>query len=308
MSHTSRYRRPVLTLLALGAAVFALALPQVTYAQGPAARERKLTADIAANGAALIGDDVAAAEKAAVALGNIKDPRALDALLDGLALGLHPQVATAALQGVAEHNDARALDTLQFFVQYRDAGVRAAALTAIGKLDDRRTVSPVLAALRDEDKAVRAIAIGIVATRDLRVGIEPMLELMKKGEEATGPALASMADPDLAKILGEYIGEAPNGLLASTLGTILLREEFKPEAARVQVVRTLGKITGPEAMVALRNYIKSLHPRSLKQSKREAEAIIKARTTGAQPAPAGGPAAPPAAPTGGQPAPAEGTK
>lgn len=288
MSHIARYCRlvPTLTLIA---ALGVLAIPEFAHAQGPKARARKLTADIEANRAALIGDKVAASEKAATTLGTLKDPRALDALLDGLALGLHPKVATAALNAIAEHNDVRALDTLNFFVKYRDAAVRGAALAAIGKLDDRRTVRPVLASLRDEDMNVRAIAIGIVATRNLRAGIEPMLELMKKGEEATGPALASMADPDLAKVLGEYIGDAPNKLLASTLGTILLREDFKPEAARVQVVRTLGKISGPESMQALRKYIDSLHPRSLKQSKREAEAIIKDRRSGGKKAaPAGG--------------------
>ena len=114
------------------------------------------------------------------------------------------------------------------------------------------------------------------------------------------PALIKLGDPDLAKALGELIGEVPNPLLARTLGGILNRQDFGPEAARVQVVRALAKIPGDEAIHALRKYVTSLPEESdaVRQSRREAKAFIKDRLkkplegTGAKrapkPAPKGG--------------------
>lgn len=278
-------RRHILALTVIAGAFLSHHISPV-HAQGRRGA-KKPADDIPARAAALVSADKKAALAAAIALGENKEAAALDALLNGLALGLHPDIAVASLDAIAAHADVRCIDTLAFFVNYRDPRVRAAAMRAIGALSDRRTVRYVMTALSDSDKQVRAIAIGIVSARKLMAGIEPMLDLLKKGEQATVPALASMANPDLAKALGEFIGDAPAPLLAKTLGTILLRADFGPEAARVQVVRTLAKVSGKEAIDALRGYANSLPKTSPRQSRREALAIIKDRLSGgkAKPAP-----------------------
>ena len=220
------------------------------------------------------------ATKGATRLGETNDARAFEALLDALATGLHPNVAEAALRSIAAHRKVHAYDTLAFYVTYRDARVRAAALAAMGALDDGRATQFVLSGLRDSDKLVRAEAGKLVAARKLKAGIEPLLELFKKGDEGAVEPLAAMADPDLARTIGEFIGVAPDALLARCLGSILLKPSFQPETARVQVVRSLGKVAGSEAVEQLSSYIDAIPEKPPRQSRREAEAIIEARLTG----------------------------
>jgi HEAT repeat protein len=158
--------------------------------------------------------------------------------------------------------------------------VRAAAVAAVGSLDDSRAVTAVLAALTDNDDTVRAAAAKVIGDRGIKTGIEPLLELLKKGDEASGDALAALATPDLAKEVGELIGVAPNAQLSRCLGAILMRPGFKPEEARVEVVRALGKVPGNEALEQLTTYVASVPENPPRQSRREAEAIVEARLTG----------------------------
>jgi HEAT repeat protein len=228
--------------------------------------------------AALSGTDVAAAEKAAQELGKSKDAKgAVNVLLDALALGVHPKVAAAALDSLAAHGRVEAFDTVAFYLTYRDTRVRVAAVGAMGSFDDKRADNHILAGLSDTDKKVRAAAANVVAARSIKRGIEPLMALLQKGDESTAPALAAMADNDLAVSLGELIGKAPDAVLARTLGLILMRADYGPESARVEVVRALGKVPGAEAIEQLSTYVDSIPENPPRQSRREAEATIENR-------------------------------
>lgn len=224
--------------------------------------------------------NVKQASVAATHLGLTKDPKALEALLDRLALGAHPQVLAAALSSVARHGAARAHDTVKLYLGYRDSRVRAAAVAAMGSINEPRTVKYVLAALRDGTKAVRAAAAEVARERKLRQAIEPLLALMKKGDEATAPAIAAMANPNLARLVGELIGVAPNAIVARTLGLILLRPSFKPENARVEVVKALGKVPGTDAVEQLSAYIEAIPAKPPRMSRRMAQKYLEARLGG----------------------------
>jgi HEAT repeat protein len=231
--------------------------------------------------AAVAGGDVDRAAKAAELLGRAADRQAaMTGLIDALYLGLHPKVAAPALASLGAIGSAKALPAIQIYAHHRDRRVRAAAVAALGGIDDPRAVEAVLAALRDGHKDVRAAAVAVIGKRSIKRGIEPMMELLKKGDEAPAEALAAMADADLALALGELIGVAPDAALARAFGLILMRPSFQPEGARVQVVRTLGKIPGTEAIEQLTSYIESIPEKPPRQSRREAEALIEARLTG----------------------------
>ncbi len=241
---------------------------------------KALKVDVAKQRAALFGDDVTAASAAASRLGRSKQGGALNALLDGLSLGLDPAVAAAALEGLSSHAKPIAYDVIEHYTHYRNARVRAAAVAAIGSLDDNRAVKDVLHALTDGDDLVRGAAAKVVAARKIKKGVPPLLELLKKGDEGSAEAIAALASPDLAKEVGELIGVAPDGLLARCLGLILMRPDFKPEAARVEVVRAIGKISGNDALEQLTTYVASVPEKPPRQSRREAEAIVENRLTG----------------------------
>src|SRR5690349_6722232 len=94
--------------------------------------------DVPAARAELLGTDVDKAEAAALKLGASRQPGALDALLDALALGVSPRVAVATLAAVGKHANPAALDVLLHYARHRSGEVRAQAVLALGGLDERR--------------------------------------------------------------------------------------------------------------------------------------------------------------------------
>ncbi len=229
---------------------------------------------------ALRSPDLSAAVDAATALGTSKSPGAMGELLDGLAMGLHPKVASAALDAVALSAKQDAFDVVAFYMYHRRAKVRSSALRVLGALTDKRAKAMVLAALGDAHKSVRAAAAEILAGQKERRAIEPLLSLLKKGDEASAPALAALATPDLARAVSELIGQAPDGLLSRCLGAILMRPDFKPEEARVEVVKALGKIPGNDSLELMTNYVGAIPEKPPRDSRAEAERIIEARLGG----------------------------
>lgn len=229
---------------------------------------------------ALSGTDLDRAAAAAKELGTSKSAKAVDTLLDALAMGLHPRVAAAALDALAVQGKPQSFDVVAFYVNHRNAKVRSAAFRAMGALSDKRANVIVLDGLRDPHKSVRAVAAGLLTESGDKRAIEPLIALLKKGDEAAAPALAALADPDLARAIAELIGAAPEGLLARCLGAILMRPDFKPEEARVEVVKALGKIPGSDSLEQLSNYVDSLPEKPPRESRTEAEAIMEARLGG----------------------------
>ena len=248
--------------------------------KGKAARQAQAQAQVAEAARALAGADLEAAAQAAGVLGADRSAQGLEALLEALSLGLHPQVAVAALDAVAARRSPAALDTLAHYARHRNAKVRARAIAAFGAIDDRRAEKHILAALRDGNGSVRAAAAEVIAARRLTGGVPLLMKLLVAGDEAAAPALAALATPDLARQVAETIGTAPDALVARCLGGILLRPDFKPDTARLEVVRALGRVPGDEALEQLTGYVSSIPENPPRASRREAETLIEARLGG----------------------------
>ena len=251
-----------------------------TPTSAPAAPVAPLVIDVAATRADLLGPDLDRAATAAQKLGQSRQPGVVDALLDGLSMGLHPKVAAAALAALAAQKDPRSLDVLLHYARNRNPGVRARAVTALGTLDDPRARTAVRVGLTDSDKGVRAAAAGVVAARKDVGAVDALLALFKKGDEATAAALAAIATADVARRVAELSGEAPDALVAQCLGEMLLRKDLGPEQVYVDIVDALGKVPGDDTVVALTAYIGSLPDKDNRKSKREAQAIYEQRMGG----------------------------
>lgn len=260
----------------------ALAIPSSALAQKRGARKRAAKPVPAAVVRDLASADVAVATRAAGKLGADSGAPGLSALLDALALGLHPQVSIAVLDAVASHASATAVDTLVRYSRHRNPKVRAKAVAALGTIDEDRADKAVLAALRDGNGSVRARAAGAVATRKIKGGAEILLSLLGKGDEAAAKALAEVADAELAMKVAESIGSAPDSIIAQCLGTMLSRASFGPEEARLEVVRALGRVPGQESLEQLTSYVASVPENPPRQSRSEAETIIETRLGGGQ--------------------------
>lgn len=239
---------------------------------------RKTKLDPAKAAATLVGGDVAAAATAAAELGGSKVPAHHEPLLDAFSTGVHPDVLVAGLTALGPTATKTDLQIIALYTRYRNAAVRAAALRAYStSIGDPALV---MESLRAFDPAVRGNAADVAGRLKLTEAVPALLILLDKGEAPAARALGSMADETLARSVAEHLGVAPDAALAVAIGAMLVRTEFGPESTRVDLVRTLSKLSGVEAVNALEAYVAATPANPPRQSRREAEAVLKARQTG----------------------------
>ncbi|HEY5933332.1 MAG TPA: hypothetical protein VIU61_01780 [Kofleriaceae bacterium] len=237
---------------------------------------KKKPKDIAVEVTALGGTDVEAAARAAQALGASTAPAAHEALLDALAFGLAPAVAGPAMQAVAAHPVAADVAALRRYARHRNPTVRSAALAALASYAGAS--SAIVAGLKDPVASVRAAAAAAAGKGKHRDAIDPLLLLLAKGEESAARALAALADLDLARKIADQLGKVPEPVLAACLGAILLRSDFGPDPARVELVRAIGKIQDPAALAALTAYLDGTPKTPKRPSRDDAQSIVDARS------------------------------
>jgi HEAT repeat protein len=271
---------------ALGAPVHAQPAEQApAKAAAPKAKAAKVKpgkVDLAPTIAALEGGNSDAAVKAAETLGAATDPRAHEALLDALAMGPPPQVAIAAISALVQHPAPPDVVALKRYAGHHNPMVRSAALGALAMYPDPAARKAVIAGLHDLTGSVRAAAAAAAAKGRVREAIDPLFELLARGEESAAKALAAMADPDLARKISDHLGKVPDAILVQTLGLVLRRADFGPDAARVDVVRAIGKVQDSSAVSVLTDYVDATPKNPPRQSREEAQKMVQARLGGGQ--------------------------
>ena len=233
------------------------------------------TAELAA---ALVGVDDARAAEAARALGQSKEPAALQALVEALAQGAPPKVAVAILPALAGRRDARAVEQIVACTHHRAPEVRKAALAALTTVEDPRVTPALLAALGDSDAEVRAKAAEVVAARRERAAEDRLIKLMEHKDASSAAALAAIATPALAHRLSELLGQVSDDILCTTFGLMLKRADFGPDPIRVEVVRTLSKVPGADSTAVLVEYLAATEKDKDRPSRIEAQKIVDARS------------------------------
>ena len=117
------------------------------------------------------------------------------------------------------------------------------------------------------EKVVRAAACNVAEADKDASATDVLIALLEKGDEAAVTALAAIGSPEVARKLSEKIGEAPDALLAQALGKILLRKDLGKEDVYVQIVETLGKVPGDEAVSGLMEYLSAIPENPPRQSR-----------------------------------------
>jgi len=192
----------------------------------------------------LLGDEDASLRlRAAGALGELKDRRAVEPLLAMLAEA-DAGVRRCAARALGEIGDARAVEPLAGRLQHdANAGVRQGAALALSSFRDPRAVEPLAAMLGDANPNLRqdaALALG--EYRDLRA-VAPLIEICRNSAYARGPH-ESRAHLQAYAVLGRYRDPRAVKLLVAALDDANL-------ALRPVVVYVLGEIGDPRAIEPL---------------------------------------------------------
>jgi HEAT repeat protein len=229
--------------------------------------------------AQLAADNDATAEDAAKKLAAEKDPKALDYMLDALAVGGSPKVQATLLAGLAGRKEPKAVDVLKHFAKNRNAELRKKAVTALGEYPGPATVPVLLEALSDPVEDVRAAGALALGKRKERQAEPRLVKLLQHKDEAAAKALALMGTPELAHRIGEMVGQIPDALLCTALGEMLKRPDFGPEPIRVEVVKTLAKVPGMDSTSALVEYVAATEKDKMRPSRVEAQKVVDQRSS-----------------------------
>src|SRR3990170_802179 len=115
---------------------------------------------------------------AAVALGEIKDTRAVEPLIAALKDN-DRSVRWNAAGALGKINDARAVEPLIAELKDVDSGARLDAARALGERKDTRAVEPLIAELKDDDIGVRREAAGALE----KIGGPSLIKSLKDSKE-----------------------------------------------------------------------------------------------------------------------------
>lgn len=171
-----------------------------------------------------------------VALGAIRDRRALEVLLEIADRQENPLLwRQCAIDGLGQLGDARTVEPLIQALTDSDVDVRRIAVNALGQLGDSRAVEPLIQALADPDMFVRFHVLNA---------------LSKLGNFTFEPLIRALDDPN-AIIRSEAVGllgkKRDNGVVEALIQTLA-----DPAAeVRSASVYSLGKVRDPRAIEAL---------------------------------------------------------
>ncbi|MFC1844243.1 HEAT repeat domain-containing protein [Thermodesulfobacteriota bacterium] len=172
--------------------------------------------------------------KAANALGEIKDARAVDPLI-AILNDTDPVVRASAVRALGEIKDARAVDPLIGILNDTDPDVRASAVQALSNIKDARAVDPLIGALKSYYPQVRRNAVS---------------GLYMIGTPAVDSLIFALKDNNynVRMNAANALGEIKDARAVNPLIAIL--KDTDPDV-RASAVRALGNIDVSEAKEAL---------------------------------------------------------
>jgi HEAT repeat protein len=207
--------------------------------------------------AALSGGDDAVALETIRVLGESGTPGAVAPLIEVLAVGTSPNLAVAVLQSLRRLAPASAADVVILYCGDRNVEVRRNAVETLSVLKDPRVPAVLSARLGDADDGVVAIAAKAIASRHQAEAAPRLLALLDLQVPEVAVPLGQVAPLSMIPTLRDRRGSLPDAELATVLGEILKRSDV-PEPTRVELVKALADIPGPDATTALVEYVGGL--------------------------------------------------
>jgi HEAT repeat protein len=161
---------------------------------------------------ALRSDEENIRNNIAYILGEVKDPRAVTALMD--ALRDETRLVSLAAASLVNIGDPTVVDPLIQCLTHPNEQVRLYSAYALGNLRDPRAVDPLLELLRDADGAVRGIAAYSLGMLRSRKATQPLLESLDDTDEgvrlSAAVALGRLRDGQALPALREKVARDPS--------------------------------------------------------------------------------------------------
>jgi HEAT repeat protein/beta-lactamase regulating signal transducer with metallopeptidase domain len=186
----------------------------------------------------VLGDEHPAVRLAAVqSLGQLTDPRAVDALVQALRTDTDARVREAAAEALGEIDSPRALPGLIAALGAERVGaVRAKIAWALGEIGDARAVEALGSVVRDPEVEVRRQAVEALGELESKAAVPMLL-----------PALRD-SDVETRKNAAEALGQLQSA--DAIAGLSVATRDSEPEV-RKQAVEALGQISDKRALPAL---------------------------------------------------------
>jgi HEAT repeat protein/beta-lactamase regulating signal transducer with metallopeptidase domain len=250
-----------------------IAPPQQTSAQEPQTSTRTSRGDTAVPALlTVLKDESAAVRLAAVeSLGNLNDPRAVDALVQAVRTDTDARVREAAAEALGQINSARAVPGLTAALgSEKVAAVRVKIVWALGEMHDQRSLDALIAATKDSEVAVRreaAQALGQIESQASGPALIALLrdsdaETRKEAASALGeikpadavPALSAIAkDPnaEVRKEVNQALGQIQDKRALPALAAATTDAEVEVRREAVEAIGELDDLkTAPPALIA----------------------------------------------------------
>jgi HEAT repeat protein len=225
----------------------------------------------------LAGTDQATVISATTALSESSATNAALPLIEMLAAGTGPPAAIAAIDALRKLRDPSSIDVLVLYASNRSPDMRRHAVEALGGFADARVVPTLVERLGDAAPDVRGAAAEALATRGNKASATRLLALLKRNDASAAAPLGAIAPVSLLPAIAELQGSIDDGNLATALGELVKRQDVA-EPVRVDIVKTLARISGAASTTALIEYIATLPTADGRPSKVEAQKVIDERS------------------------------
>ena len=224
----------------------------------------------------LAGADEGALTTATQALVQSGSANAALPLVEMLAVGSPPAATVVAIDALKKLHDPSAIEVLILYCGNRSADTRRHAVQALGVFADARVVPTLMERLGDSAPDVRAAAAEALATRNEKSAVPRLLVLMKRNDAGAAAPWGTLAPISSVPAVAELQGSIDDENLGTALGQLLKRHDV-PEAARVDIIKTLARVPGASSTTALVEYVGDLPANDRRASRSEAQKVIDER-------------------------------
>jgi HEAT repeat protein len=211
-------------------------------------------------------------------LANAVDRRATQPLIQLLRLGPPDDITQGAIQALGAISDPASVDALIEYTRHRRSRVRRMAVESISQIRDPRVDDKVNEALRnalrDSNDRVRSRAAIALGEHGDRGALEVLFLAWDRNVADAAIAIGKLGGVAEAQRLAGYLGRRQLSEILPGFDEFLRRADF-PEAAKLDLVKKLEEIAGPDVKRFLTNFLASPPPGLPQKVKDEMQRVIR---------------------------------